>query len=120
LQKKNTQLFWLGPDLWWGTVYPEVFEQYYGIPGSRVQELLDFPYGKHLTLDEAEELVERLDHLCPHGFRIALFRGHQVAGADPPLQDSHPIYLPGHGCHRSNASLALDAGARSGTLTLPQ
>jgi hypothetical protein len=63
VKKKNAQLFWLGPDLWWGTVYSSVFEEYYHIPRNRVQELLDFERGRSLKAEEVNELIKRLDLL---------------------------------------------------------
>jgi hypothetical protein len=63
VKKKNAQLFWLGPDLSWGTVYSSVFEEYYHIPRNRVQELLDFEPGKSLKAEEVNELIKRLDIL---------------------------------------------------------
>lgn len=63
LQNRQEQLFWVSPNLWMGTIYPEVFQKYYSIPVHRVQEILNIPYGAKLDPAQVEEFIAQLDRL---------------------------------------------------------
>lgn len=63
LKNTQVQLFWVGPDLWIGTIFAENFEKFYGIPAHRVRELFDVPYGSRLGPSEAEDFIVQLDRL---------------------------------------------------------